>query len=226
MNASLPESRQVSPFRILVVEDDRFFQQAIAKGVSLVIESSTIDLCTNTHDALKKAGSSDVPYQIAIVDLNLPDGDGIDVIRQIANKHPETSVLVLSVSSDEKRVLQAIRAGATGFVVKGDISLSITKALDHILSGVHPLSPSLAGYFLRLAGRESSTATDSSLERLTARELELLREFAVGKSYKEAADSMGISITTVRTHTTNLYRKLGVRSSLKALSVAKEHGLL
>lgn len=226
MNASLPESRRESPFRILVLEDDRFFQQAIAKGVSLVIESGTIELCTNTHDALKQVATSDMPYQIAIVDLNLPDGDGIDVIRQIANKHPETSILVLSVSSDEKRVLQAIRAGATGFVVKGDISLSITKALDHILSGVHPLSPSLAGYFLRLAGRESSTAADSSLERLTARELELLREFAVGKSYKEAADSMGISITTVRTHTTNLYRKLGVRSSLRALSIAKEHGLL
>lgn len=226
MNASLPESRRELPFRILVVEDDRFFQQAIAKGVSLVIEPSTIDLCTNTRDAIQKVTNSVAPYQIAIIDLSLPDGDGVDVIRQIASKHTQTSILVLSVSSDERKVLQAIRAGATGYVVKGDISLSITKALDHILNGINPISPSLAGYFLRLAGRESSIATDSPIERLTAREIELLREFASGKSYKEAATSMGISITTVRTHTTNLYRKLGVRSSLRALSIAKEHGLL
>jgi len=216
-------------FRVLVLEDDRFFQQAISKGISLTIANPVIDMCLTNMQAIERINTASSPYKLAMIDLHLPDGDGIDVIRHIAKHQPATTIMVLSVSSEEKRVLQAVRAGATGYVVKGDISLSITKAIDQLLSGIHPISPSLAGYFLRLAGREqSSDASNASnaIERLTPRELELLREFAAGKSYQEAADTMNISITTVRTHTTNLYRKLGVKSSLRALSTAKEHGLI
>lgn len=213
-------------FRVLVLEDDRFFQEAIKKGITLTISNSRVDICLTTHEAIQSVHRNSPPYQLAMIDLHLPDGDGIEVIRHIANAHPETLIMVLSVQSDEKRVLQAVRAGATGYVVKGDISLSITKAIEQLLSGLHPISPSLSGYFLRLAGREHSASKDSPIERLTTRELELLREFAAGRSYQEAADSMKISITTVRTHTTNLYRKLGVKSGLGALSIAKEYGLI
>jgi len=215
-----------TPFRVLVLEDDRFFQQAITKGISLTISNPVVDVCLSTTEAIHRINSAAAPYQLAMIDLHLPDGDGIDVIRHITQHHPNTTIMVLSVSSEEKRVLQAVRAGATGYVVKGDISLSITKAIEQLLSGIHPISPSLAGYFLGLAGREQSGSAGNTIERLTPRELQLLREFAAGKSYQEAADTMNISITTVRTHTTNLYRKLGVKSSLRALSTAKEHGLL
>ena len=213
-------------FRVLVLEDDRFFQQAISKGISLTIANPVIDMCLTNMQAIERINTASAPYKLAMIDLHLPDGDGIDVIRHIAKHQPATTIMVLSISSEENRVLQAVRAGATGYVVKGDISLSITKAIEQLLSGIHPISPSLAGYFLRLAGREQSSDASSAIERLTPRELELLREFAAGKSYQEAADTMNISITTVRTHTTNLYRKLGVKSSLRALSTAKEHGLL
>lgn len=225
MNHWFQSAQALESFRVLVLEDDRFFQEAIKKGIALSIAKNHVDLCKTTSEALTILSTAK-PYPLAIIDLHLPDGDGVQVIRHIARTHPETSILVLSVASDEKRVLQAVRAGATGYVVKGDITLSITKAIEQLKSGLHPISPSLAGYFLRLAGRESPMSAESSIEPLTARELELLREFAAGKTYQEAADSMKISITTVRTHTTNLYRKLGVKSGLRALSIAKEHGLI
>jgi DNA-binding NarL/FixJ family response regulator len=223
---SPPITLDQGEFRILVLEDDRFFQKTIKKGIALTIPKPKTDCVCTAEQALAHIRLATTPYQLAIIDLHLPDGDGIEVIRHIAQTHPDTSIMVLSVASDEKKVLQAVRAGATGYVVKGDITLSITRAIEQLVSGIYPISPSLAGYFLRLAGRESSGSIAASIEPLTGRELELLREFANGKSYQEAADTMKISITTVRTHTTNLYRKLGVKSSLRALSVAKDHGLI
>lgn len=216
------------PLRVLVVEDDRFFLETISKTLSLVIPNSHVSFATKVEDAIAAVDLSTEAFQLAIVDLHLINGDGVDAIRYISDKFPSTSILVLSVSSHEARVLEAIRAGASGYVVKGDVMLSLKAALHQILCGANPLSPSIAGYLLRLAGRDALADPSDGLPTaaLTARELELLNHFAEGKSYNESAVAMNISITTVRTHTTNLYRKLGVRSNLKALSVAKRHGLI
>jgi DNA-binding NarL/FixJ family response regulator len=212
--------------RTLVLEDDRFFQEAIKKGLSMVLPDGQVDICVTNAQAIECVNTAASPYSLAIIDLELPDGNGLAVIRHITHTQPKTPIMVLSVTNDEKRVLEAVRAGAIGYIVKGDISLSIPRAIEQLMNGLHPISPSLAGYFLRLAGRDTPTVTDSPIERLTPREMELLRQFAHGKSYREAAQAMGISVTTIRTHTSNLYRKLGVRSGLRALSVAKEHGLI
>jgi len=216
-----------TPFRALVVEDDRFFQEVIKEGMAQTVPACKIDLCRTAHEARTMIQSGGLNYQMAIVDLGLPDGDGLGIIRELARISPRTPILVVSVSTEERRVIEAVRAGAIGYVVKGDTMLSITRAIDQLLNGIHPISAKLAGYFLRLAGRESSReASETPIKRLTARELDLLREFALGKSYQEAAETMQISLTTVQTHTRNLYRKLGVKSSLRALSKAKEHGII
>ena len=214
-------------FKALVVEDDRFFQEVIKEGMAQAVPGSKVDLCRNTMEAMRCVEEHGTTYQLAIIDLGLPDGDGLSIIRSLVKTSPSTLIMVVSVASDERRVIEAVRAGAIGYVVKGDTTLSITKAIDQLLNGINPVSAKLAGYFLRLAGRE--TARDNAtapVKRLTARELDLLREFALGKSYQEAAEAMQISLTTVQTHTRNLYRKLGVKSSLRALSKAKEHGLI
>lgn len=216
------------PLRVLVVEDDRFFLETISKTLSLVIPNTRLTFAASAEDAIDAVNASPEAFQLAIVDLHLMNGDGVDAIRYIVQKFPSTSILVLSVSSSESRVLEAIRAGASGYVVKGDVMLSLKAALHQILCGANPLSPSIAGYFLRLAGRDalSDPSDDKPITALTAREIELLNHIAQGKSYNESAQAMNISITTVRTHTTNLYRKLGVRSNIKALSVAKRHGII
>jgi DNA-binding NarL/FixJ family response regulator len=214
-------------FKALVVEDDRFFQEVIKEGMSQAVPGSQVDLCRNAQEALQAISRNGPLYQLALVDLGLPDGDGLHIIRELARIAPRTQIMVVSVATDERRVLEAVRAGAIGYVIKGDTTLSITRAIDQLLNGIHPISAKLAGYFLKLAGRESSSDSQAGpIKRLTPRELDLLREFAAGKSYQEAAQSMAISLTTVQTHTRNLYRKLGVKSSLRALSKAKEHGII
>lgn len=216
-----------SPLLALVVEDDRFFQEVIKEGMTQAVPGSRIDLCRSMQEAMQCVQAHGSRYQIAIVDLGLPDGDGLTIIRELVKVSPRTPIMVVSVASDERRVIEAVRAGAIGYVVKGDTMLSITRAIEQMLNGINPISAKLAGYFLRLAGRESPRdRPESTIRRLTARELDLLREFALGKSYQEAAEAMQISLTTVQTHTRNLYRKLGVKSSLRALSKAKEHGII
>ena len=225
MNSAL-KGAQV-PFRALVVEDDRFFQEVIKEGMAQTVPACSVDLCRSAYEARAMIQSDGLNYHMAIIDLGLPDGDGLTIIRELARVSPRTPILVVSVSTEERRVLEAVRAGAIGYVVKGDTVLSITRAIDQLLNGIHPISAKLAGYFLRLAGRESPReANEAPIKRLTARELDLLHEFALGKSYQEAAETMQISLTTVQTHTRNLYRKLGVKSSLRALSKAKDHGII
>lgn len=222
------QQQSLGSMHALVVEDDRFFSETVSKTLSLVIPNVSLTLASTVRDAMAAVDTSQDAFKLAIVDLHLSNGDGVEAIRHIARKWPSTSILVLSVSSDEARVLEAIRAGATGYLVKGDVMLSLKSAVEQILCGANPLSPSVAGYFLRLAGRDAlpDDGGGKPIPALTAREFELLNHIAAGKSYTESAKEMNISITTVRTHTTNLYRKLGVRSNIKALSVAKRHGII
>lgn len=212
-------------FNALVVEDDRFFQQVFRDSLSQVLPGSRVDICGTVSEALRFCRQVGIKPHIALVDLGLPDADGVVVIRELVQRYPQLPIMVVSVADDEDRVLEAIRAGATGYLLKGDTTLSVTRAIAQLLKGIHPISAALAGYFLKLAGSDRRS-NDSTTIRLTPRELDLLRQFAGGKSYVEAAQEMGISLTTVQTHTRNLYRKLGVRSGLQALSRARDHGLL
>lgn len=212
-------------FHAFVVEDDRFFQQVLRDSLSQVMPGSRIDICGTVSEALRFCRQAGIAPNIALVDLGLPDASGIQVIKELVQRYPQSPVMVVSVADEEEKVLEAIRAGATGYVLKGDMTLSVTRAIEQLLKGIHPISATLAGYFLKLAGSHRPSI-DSTTRRLTLRELDLLRQFASGKSYLEASQEMGVSLTTVQTHTRNLYRKLGVRSSLQALSRAKDHGLL
>lgn len=217
--------RDLMDVNVLVVEDDRFFQLVIQESLGQLHQNCHLKICPTAAQAIVHCDHPSTSVDLALVDLGLPDADGVGVIREIVKRFPKAPVIVLSVNTHEERVLQAIRAGATGYLLKGDTNLSVTRGIEQALHGIHPISPAIAGYFLKLVGRERPE-TASKIADLTPRELDLLRQFANGRSYNETAEAMGISLTTVQTHTRNLYRKLGVRSGLHAISKAREHGLI
>ena len=212
--------------RVMVVDDDRFYQETIWQSVALAMSSMTIVFFSTVSDSKARINSVHDPYDLAIIDLHFEGGNGIDVVRCLSKEYPQTISIVLSVASDEESVFRSVRAGADGFVVKGDALLPLPKAIEYALNGFHPISPSVLGYFLRVVGRDSHYDSEDLKPVLTLRELQLLREFASGKSYKEAAESMEITIFTVRAHTSNIYRKMGVKSNLAALSLARRYGLV
>jgi two-component system, NarL family, nitrate/nitrite response regulator NarL len=214
-----------TPLHVLVIEDDIFFQRVIEEALALFERPLLLTKAKDLSSGLEHIRQNDSSFDLALIDLGLPDGDGISIIRKIHARFPSTTILVISGGSEESRVLDAIRAGATGYVLKGDGNLSLHQALELVLKGLSPISPMLAGYFLKLAGREPDASPAKTL-KLTRREVDLLEKFAQGMSYQEAAQQMGVALSTVQTHTRGLYRKMGVRSSLQALSKAKQHGLL
>ena len=209
----------------LLVEDDPVFQRVLAEAVAGLGTPWMTQAFRRADDAIAFCRGGKACPDLALVDLGLPDRPGVEVIRALAELCPATPVMVVSVFADEARVLEAIRAGALGYLLKDDPSLLITQAIEQLLAGVYPLSPMLANYLFKLAGRDRPSS-DQPAPNLTPRERDLLALTASGNSYAESAAAMGISLASVQTHVRNLYRKLGAHSQVQAVKRAKDQGLL
>ena len=211
--------------QVLIVEDDPVFQRSIGEAV-LQLETGWLVHCVRTgSEALAFCNDSASHLDLALVDLGLPDIGGIAVIRAIRSRFPDTPIMVVSVLSSEGVVLDAIRAGALGYILKGDSSMSMARAIEQIMAGNYPISPMLARCLFKLAGQEAA-GDSSDLPRLSTKETELLALIAGGNSYAQAAERMGIAVSTVQSYIRTLYRKLDVHSQTQAVSKAREHGLL
>lgn len=222
------EQRAPRGLRVLVIEDEAFFRRVVEESLKRIDAGVMVSAAENARQAADWIRRRDLVFDLALVDLGLPDRDGLDIIRDIREAHPKTRILVISASVEENRVLSAVRLGAIGYVVKGDAHMSISVAIQQVLEGLHPISPQLAGYFLKLAERDAENQDNEPVigAHLTLREKELLGYLAQGFSYSQAAGAMQISLGTTQTHVRNLYRKLGVHSGLQALSKAKQQGLI
>lgn len=151
---------------------------------------------------------------LAIVDITMPELDGLEATRRIRERVPETRVLILSMHESEQMVEQALAAGAQGFVLKSDLSNAFLKAVRAVSQGKHFLAPKASDVVLNtflktVAERENA---GDSKEALTIREIEVIRLLAEGKGNKESATELGISVRTVETHRARIMLKLGVHS--------------
>lgn len=168
---------------------------------------------------------------MALVDLGLPDGSGIELVRWLRERSENLPILVISAWSTEEMILGALRAGASGYVLKERDDLEISLSLRSVAAGGAPIDPFIARRILALVDATdaaSSTAhrIEPLQEPLTARETEILQCVADGMSNREIADGLAISRATVETHVQKIYRKLAVNSRTKALHAARQHGLL
>jgi DNA-binding NarL/FixJ family response regulator len=219
------------PVTILLVEDDpvarRYFARIIEDDdrLKLVDDVGTAEAALA---ALREHGPN-----LLVTDIGLPDGSGIDIIRAMKEQNPQSESLVITVFDDERHVIDAIEAGATGYVLKDSAPEDITATIFELLEGGSPISPSIARYLLRRfsetppqAKEGESTQTSEGMEDLTTRELEILELVAKGFNYGEIAGSLDISRHTVTTHVKNLYRKLSVHSRTEAVFEAVQMGLI
>lgn len=159
-----------------------------------------------------------------LVDLGLPDGNGIEFIRRAAAGPDAPAILVITVFGDEKNVISAIEAGATGYLLKERGPAHITDSIVSVLEGGSPVSPSIARHLLK---RFRDPAPERAPEVvLTEREEDVLRLVVKGYSYKEIADRLGLSVHTVTSHIQHIYRKLSVRSRGEAVFEAIQMGLV
>lgn len=177
-----------------------------------------------TLDAGLRLSASQAP-DIALVDLGLPDGSGIELIRDLVNRHPACHVVVTTIYADDQHLFAALRAGAQGYLLKDQPREKTLQALRGITAGEPPLSASIARRLLRVFGGEAGQA-EATEKRLTPRETETLSLIAKGYKIAEVAASLGVSHHTAHEFIKSVYRKLKVSSRAEAALEATRLGLV
>lgn len=214
--------------RVMLVDDHVSFRQPLAfmlgwePDISIVAQAGTL---AEARDLLL---DTDQPVDVAIVDLDLPDGLGLGLMDVLRDLHPHAVVLILSAHSDEGRRARAIDAGAASVMHKSSPVEEILDAIRRLWQGDHLLSQREVLEALRLVRRERERDQETRLkiEKLTPKEREVLQALAEGLSDKGIAERLYVGVGTIRTHVRSILAKLEVQSRLQALVFAVRHGLV
>ena len=226
MTAALPAPESVLPAPVLVVEDEPLLQQRL-RGVLLALGYAPDALLFAATLAEARAGLAQQPVALALVDLQLPDGNGCDLIAQLRADDPGLGILVVSAWSSEDAILSALRAGATGYVLKERDDVEVQLSIRSVLRGGAPIDPFIARRILELLPVPAPAAVGAApAEALSEREGEILRLVADGLSNREIAEQLFLSRYTVESHVKRIYRKLAVSSRTGAVSAARTRGWL
>jgi two-component system, NarL family, response regulator DevR len=210
--------------RLLLVEDHASFREPLAFMLGREPDFEVVSQAGSVAEARERLGGVD----LAIVDLDLPDGDGTDLIGPLRAVSPRAMVLVLTASSDREAYAKAVEAGAAGVLHKTVRIQQVVDGARTLLSGKSLFSTEEVIELLRLAeqSRERDREAHRHVERLTPREMEVLRALADGLSDKEMSESLHVGVGTVRNHLVSIFGKLGVNSRLQALVFALRRGLV
>jgi DNA-binding NarL/FixJ family response regulator len=194
--------------RVLIVDDHELFRAGVRSELEGLVE---IAGDAGTVEAAVAAIGAHSP-DVVLLDVHMPDGGGVEVIRRAASEAPGARFLALSVSDAAEDVIAVIRAGARGYVTKTISGPELADAVRRVHDGDAVFSPRLAGFVLdAFAGAptaETAPGADPELDQLTAREREVLQHLARGYMYKEIAHRLGISAKTVEAHVSAVLRKL------------------
>jgi DNA-binding NarL/FixJ family response regulator len=218
--------------RVLLVDDHPSFRQALAFMLRQEPEVDAVAQAGSLAEARGVLaggdnGGNDGGIDVAVLDLDLPDGYGIDLIKDVRAACPDARVLILTASTDRHNAARAVEIGADGVLLKAATIEEILAAVRRLAAGQQILSQREVIELLRLAGqrREEEREARLALDRLTRREREVLQALADGLNDKEMAERLHLSVRTARTHMVNILGKLGVESRLQALIFALRHGI-
>jgi two-component system nitrate/nitrite response regulator NarL len=212
----------------LLVEDHVSFRQALAFMFEREPEFEVVGQVGSVDEVRNLPGGLLRDVEVAVVDLALPDGDGLELIEDLSSNEPQIMTLVLSASLESGRFARAIEAGAGGVLHKSTPIKDIIGAVRRLRAGEALLSPGEVIEMLRVVSREREEKREAlrAIEKLTSREREILRTLAEGLESREIAEKLNITVETERTHMVNILSKLGVHSRLQALVFAARHGLV
>jgi len=210
--------------RVAVVEDDPVMSDILCNAIDACEDMSLTARRDNMHDGSVMIETGG--YDVLLCDLGLPDGSGIDLIRQEAATGRDTDILVVTMFANQKNILDAVRAGARGYLLKDERIEDCIEAIRNIRRGGSPISPIIARQLLKQITPEQSNDGVPLATPLTEREYEVLNLLARGLSNSDCAEVLSISSNTVGTHIKNIYRKLEVNSRAEALFEASSKGLL
>lgn len=216
-----------NPISVAVVEDDPLHRERFSDNLRADAALRLAAELAGAQDAIAAIG--DLRPDVLLVDLDLPDGSGFDVIRHTRQVSPATEIMVVSIFGGENNLIQAIEAGATGYLLKDSMPEDFNAAIHALRAGESPISPSLARLLLKRyqpAETQPPAKTETEPSPLSRREIDILELVARGIGFAEVAERLFISPHTVKTHVKNIYRKLDAHSRPHAVYIARQRGLI
>jgi len=211
------------PHTVLLVEDDENTRTRLAEVIAgnrrLELQAA-VGSCAEARRELDR-----MRPDVLLTDLGLPDGDGVELVRELRQRQYRTAAMVVTIFGDEKHVVSAIEAGALGYLLKDGSPDYISSSIMEMLAGGSPISPPIARYLLKRL-QPAGGAADADVPRLSGREREVLELIVKGFSYAEIARLIGVSAHTVTTHVRGIYAKLEVHSRGEAVYEALQLGLV
>jgi DNA-binding NarL/FixJ family response regulator len=208
--------------RVLIADDQTLFRSGLARLLEEDPRVQIVGQAVDGLDAVKQAGT--LKPDVVLMDLKMPNLDGVEATRKIVSEHPEIRVLVLTTFDADSYVLHALRAGASGYVLKDSQAPAIVSSILAVTAGERVMASAVAN---RVVDMLTGTTTPKEFyDGLTAREVEILKLLATGQANKQIAYHLRISEKTVRNHVSNMYAKLQIYDRSQAVLYAVRKGLI
>jgi DNA-binding NarL/FixJ family response regulator len=215
--------------RIAVAEDNAFLAKSIQEKLALFPGELKFKFhAFNGKQFLEKL-AEDTTIDVILMDIQMPEMDGIETTRIISEKYPHIKVIMLTVLDDEESIFQAILAGANGYLLKDENPKVLLQSILSIIEGGAPMSPGIALKALRLLRNPLKPEEEKSgipKPELSAREIDVLTQLSKGMDYKQIAENLIISPSTVRKHIENIYNKLQAHNKIEAVKIAQKHRII
>lgn len=213
--------------KLLIADDHKLFREGIKALLAVTEDIEIVGEAEDGDAALQK--TQELQPDVILMDINMPELNGIRATGQILEKRPQTRIIMLTMLEDDASVFQAMRAGARGYLLKGADPQEVLSVIRAVAEGQALFGPAIAtrllNYFKELGTKPAVSQTGTSFPELTEREVEVLRLISQGQNNQEIARKLVLSPKTVRNHITNIFSKLQVADRAQAIVRAREAGL-
>jgi DNA-binding NarL/FixJ family response regulator len=206
------------PITIAIVEDLDEVREGLKNFLALSPEFSVLDTFKTGEEAAEAIPG--LEPDIVIMDINLPSMSGIECVREIKKKNIHTQFMMFTVYENDEKVFEALKAGATGYLLKNTGLIHIVEALKELSQGGSPMSANIARKLVKNFQEKNDQEAPVQIPLLSMRENEVLNLLSLGLLYKEIAEKLGISVSTVRQHIHRIYEKMHVQNRTEALNKA------
>jgi len=219
---------EINKIRVAIAEDNNLLAESIQEKLELFEEDIQFKYRAANSRELLEMLEADHSLDTILMDIEMPEMDGIEGTEAVKKKYPHIKIIMLTVFDDEEKIFRSIQAGANGYLLKDESPDKIHEGIKMIMAGGAPMSPTIAAKSLNLL-RNPELASDLEQKEdfaMTKRQVDVLEQLSLGLDYQQIAENLYISPATVRKHIENIYEKLQVHNKMQAVQKAQQHRII